>query len=144
MQRLLDLTCFAANIRRADRAVSRLYGTELRKTGLGPTQFTLLAVLSRLEEARQGDLAGSLAIDSTTLTRTLNRLEERGWLASRTGDDRRERWVRLTTRGRRRFEAALPHWRVAQDRLREALGEASWSNLLEQLVEVTRVAESAK
>lgn len=144
MTQLFNLTCFAANLRRADRAVARLYGAELRKSGLGPTQFTLLVVLSRLEEARQGDLAGSLAIDSTTLTRTLDRLEEQGWVASRPGDDRRERWVRLTNRGRRRLEAALPHWRTAQNRLREALGDKSWSDLLEQLDEVTRVAESAQ
>lgn len=139
----MDLPCFSANLRRASRAVGRLYGSELRKSGLETTQFTLLAVLARLDEAMQGELAQRLAIDSTTLTRTLGRLEERGWIASRPGEDRRERWIRLTPRGRRRYEAALPHWQTAQDRLRKALGEENWSPLLERLVEVTRAAEAA-
>ncbi len=139
----MDLPGFSANLRRASRAVGRLYGSELRKSGLETTQFTLLAVLAQREEAMQGELAHGLAIDSTTLTRTLGRLEERGWVTSRPGEDRRERWIRLTPRGRRRYEAALPHWHAAQERLRKALGEESWSPLLERLVEVTRAAEAA-
>ncbi len=139
----MELPCFSANLRRAERAVGRLYGSEIRKSGVGPNQFTLLVALSRLDEATQGELAERLAIDSTTLTRTLGRLEERGWVASRHGDDRRQRWVRLTARGRRRLEAALPHWEAAQARLRKALGDESWALLLERLVEVTRAAEAA-
>ena len=139
----MDLPCFSANLRRASRAVGRLYGAELRKSGLEATQFTLLAVLASLGEAMQGDLAQRLAIDSTTLTRTLGRLEERGWVASRSGEDRRERWIRLTPRGRGRYETALPHWHAAQDRLRKALGDENWSPILERLVEVTRAAEAA-
>ncbi len=139
----MDLPCFSANLRRAERAVGRLYGSEIRKSGLAPTQFTLLMALSRLDDVTQGELAERLAIDSTTLTRTLGRLEEQGWVASRPGDDRRERWVRLTLKGRRRLEAALPHWESAQARLRKALGDESWSFLLERLVEVTRAAEAA-
>lgn len=139
----MDLPCFSANLRRASRAVGRLYGSELRKSGLETTQFTLLGVLARLDETMQGELAQGLAIDSTTLTRTLGRLEERGWVASRPGEDRRERWIRLTPRGRRRYEAALPRWQAAQERLRKALGGENWSPLLERLVEVTRAAEVA-
>jgi DNA-binding MarR family transcriptional regulator len=140
---LMDLPCFSANLRRASRAVSRLYGAEIRKGGVEPTQFTLLAVLAQLDEAMQGELVEKLAIDSTTLTRTLARLEQRGWVVSRAGVDRRERWIRLTARGRRRYEAALPHWQAAQERLRKALGEENWAPLLERLVVVARAAEVA-
>lgn len=140
---LLDLPCLASNLRRADRAVARLYRSEIRKSGIEPTQFTLLAVLSRREEASQGELAEWLAIDSTTLTRTLGRLEERGWIVSRPGEDRRERWLRLTARGRSRLEAARPHWERAQARLRGVLGDAEWGSMLEGLVELTRAAEAA-
>ena len=139
----MDLPCFAANLRRANRAVARLYGSEIRKSGLEPTQYTLLAVLAHLDEAMQGELAERLALDSTTLTRTLGRLEERGWIVSRAGEDRRQRWIRLTARGRRRFEAALPYWQAAQERLRKALGEEDWSFMLKRFVEVTRAAEVA-
>jgi DNA-binding MarR family transcriptional regulator len=140
---LMILPCFAANLRRAERAVGRLYASEVRKGGLEPAQFTLLMALARIDEVRQGELAGRLAIDSTTLTRTLRRLEEKTWVASRHGEDRRERWLRITPRGRRRLERAIPHWEAAQDRLRKSLGEENWSLLLERLVEVTRAAEVA-
>lgn len=139
----MELPCFSANLRRAERAVGRLYGSEIRKSGIGPNQFTLLAVLSRLDEVTQGELAERLALDSTTLTRTLARLEDRGWIASRPGDDRRERWVRLTPRGKRRLAAARPYWKAAQARLRKALGDETWALLLERLMDVTRAAEAA-
>lgn len=139
----MELPCFSANLRRAERAVGRLYGSEIRKSGIGPNQFTLLAVLSRLDEVTQGELAERLALDSTTLTRTLARLEDRGWIASRPGDDRRERWVRLTPRGKRRLAAARPYWKAAQARLRKALDDETWALLLERLMDVTRAAEAA-
>jgi hypothetical protein len=43
----------------------------IRSLGLRATQFTLLQALSQAGEVSQGTLAGILAIDSTTLTRTL-------------------------------------------------------------------------
>ena len=141
-QPLMELPCFAANLRRAERAVSRLYASEIRKSGLEPTQFTLLTALARVEEARQGQLADRLAVDSTTLTRTLGRLEERGWVTSRRGDDRRERWFRITPSGSKRLESAIPHWEAAQRRMRRSLG-SDWSPLLKRLVRVTRAADVA-
>jgi DNA-binding MarR family transcriptional regulator len=140
---LMKLPCFSANLRRASRVVSRMYAAEVRKGGLEPSQFTLLMALDGLGETTQGELAERLAIDSTTLTRTLLPLERRGWIASRAGTDRRRRWLRITASGKVRMERVRPHWARAQKRLRQALGEESWSALMEGLVHVTRAAEAA-
>jgi DNA-binding MarR family transcriptional regulator len=45
--------------------------SRIRPLGLRATQFTLLQALSQAGEVSQGTLGGILAIDSTTLTRTL-------------------------------------------------------------------------
>ena len=82
---LMDLPCLAANLRRADRAVGRLYGSEIRRSGIEPTQFTLLSVLAHLDEATQGELAERLAVDYTTQNRTLGRIEERGCIKTPPG-----------------------------------------------------------
>src|SRR5207302_1262306 len=72
------LPCACANLRRAARAVTRDYEAALKATGLNPTQHTLLQALDLLGLSPQGALGELLAIDSTTLTRTLRPLERGG------------------------------------------------------------------
>jgi DNA-binding MarR family transcriptional regulator len=129
-----------ASFRRSARALTQLYDEAMRPTGLRGTQFTILQALSLTGEITQGDLGEILAMDSTTLTRTLEILGRRGWIAKRQGKDRRERWLRLTPAGRTQFNAALPAWQKVQDRLRRQLGHERWQALLQLTEEVTAAA----
>ena len=61
--------------------------------------------MSLAGEVSQGTLGEILAIDSTTLTRTLAIMERQGWIASRPGKDRRERWLSLSKAGKVRIQA---------------------------------------
>ncbi len=134
------LPCACANLRRAARAVSQVYDEELRGTGLTIAQFTLLQALSLAGEIMQGGLGRLLVIDSTTLTRTLKPLERKGWIRRRTGKDRRERQIVLTSSGRSRFERATPAWNRAQDRLRRKVGRRKWATLMDELSRVADVS----
>jgi DNA-binding MarR family transcriptional regulator len=111
----------------------------LRPSGLRTTQFTILQVLSSVEEATQGQLGKILAMDSTTLTRTLQIMARRRWIAERPGRDRRERWLRLARAGRLRLERALPDWEKVQTPLRARLGEERWPALIELTDEMTSI-----
>ena len=124
------LPCACATLRRASRAVTQVYNRALDGSGLEVTQFTFLQVLATAGELTQGRMAGLLAIDSTTLSRSLKPLERAGWIASRSGADRRERILRLTVAGRRVLEQALPGWRGAQEQLRKRLGDAAWNLMM--------------
>jgi DNA-binding MarR family transcriptional regulator len=108
---------------------------------MNPTQFTLLQFLSRFGEVAQGELGELLAIDTTTLTRTLEPLRKSGWVRVRAGDDRRERRWSLTAAGDRQRAEAAPHWEAAQARLRARLGTSRFQSLLSELADV---AESAR
>ena len=130
--------CLCAALRQAARAVTRLYDTELRGTGLRVTQFTLLCILSRSGEVRQGELGELASIDETTLTRSLRPLEKGGWVAIRTGSDRREKRVAITVAGSTKLREARLAWSRAQKRLRRLLPGETWNLLLEALPDVTR------
>ncbi|HYO16357.1 MAG TPA: MarR family transcriptional regulator [Thermoanaerobaculia bacterium] len=136
---LPTLPCSCASLRRATRAVTQLYDEELRPLGLRATQFTLLQTLATAGEISQGGLGRILALDSTTLTRTLAPLQQHGWAKSRPGADRRERLYSLTREGQAVLEEARPLWERAQDRLRSSLGEPEWE-ALQQLLDRTTVA----
>ncbi len=140
---LPPLPCACASLRRAARAVTQLYDDELRPTGLNTAQFTLLKVLAGGGPVTQGGLGSVLAIDSTTLSRTLRPLEARGWITCAPGKDRRERRIELTGTGRGTLAGAAPAWERAQRRLRSRLGEGRWATLLADLARVAGLARRA-
>jgi len=129
-----------ASFRRASRALTQLYDETLRPLGLRATQFTILQVLSRAGKVSQGELGQMLAIDSTTLTRTLRIMGREGWIAERRGKDRRKRLLRLSKDGRHQFNSALPPWEKAQAQLRHQLGDKRWHDLLRLTNKVTTLA----
>ena len=142
-QELTELPCACANLRRASRAVTQLYSQEFRATGLEPTQFTSLMALASWGRVNQGELAERLAIDSTTLTRTLAPLRRRGWIRVQPGADRRERLFELTPAGRRKFLQARPHWELAQRRLQNLFKSTEWTRLQQGLVKLAEAAQRA-
>jgi len=134
------LPCTSANLRRAARAVTRLYNQELRSEEIEVTQFTILMTLEQAVEISQGKLGKLLALDSTTLTRMLGLLRKRGWIQEKEGEDRRFRLIRLTSAGRAKLQHSLPHWKRAQDRMQSALGEDTMRQLTGLLAQVTAMA----
>ena len=138
--RLPTLDCACASLRRAARAVTRAYESELRNSKLRVTQFTLLQVLERMGTSPQSALGELLALDSTTLSRTLRPLARAGWIREGKGTDQREvRWS-LTPGGRRLLARAKPAWQRAQARLRAGLLPAHWKMLIDDLPTVAAVA----
>jgi DNA-binding MarR family transcriptional regulator len=135
--------CLCNALRQATRAVSRLYDEELRGAGLRTTQYSLLQRLRRAGEVRQRDLGGLTSLDETTHTRNLRPVIDAGWVAIRPGEDRREKLVRLTDAGAAKLRETRPAWERAQERLRSRLPEGIWSNLMDILPELTRLADTA-
>jgi DNA-binding MarR family transcriptional regulator len=125
------LPCLCANLRRAARALTQLYEQELRPLGLRSTQMTILQALSHTGEISQGRLGQILAMDSTSLTRTIAIMSREGWITERRGEDRRERRLRLSDAGEKQLKRALPVWEKVQARVRHQLGGQSWNSLMQ-------------
>src|SRR5690348_2035002 len=140
--KVLGLPCACANMRRATRAITQLYDAALRPSGLRITQFTLLQVLERTgAPVTQAALGNFLALDSTTLTRTLGPLERAKWIRRVEGDDARERRIVLAPLGLRVLERATPAWKRVQRRLRTDLGQRDWAALQKVLTTARTAAE---
>src|SRR5260370_2832787 len=135
--------CLRNALRQASRAVSRLYDEELRGVGLRTTQYSLLCHLRRAGQVRQRDLSGLTSLDETTLTRNLRPLIDSGWVAIATGEDRREKLLRLTEAGAAKLRQARPAWERAQQRARSRLPDGAWSGLLATLPDLARLADEA-
>ena len=137
---LPNLPCLCASLRRASRALTQLYDEAVRPLGLRGTQFTVLQALSIAGEVTQGRLGEILAIDSTTLTRTLAVMRNRRWIETRRGRDGRERLLKLSKTGWEQLDRASPAWQGVQDRLRSEVGDERWAEMFRQTSEITSVA----
>lgn len=138
---VVPLPCACANIRRAARLVTQLYDQDLRRAGIRVTQFTLLQALVQAGSISQGKLGDVLGLDSTTLTRTLTLLRNKGWIQAECGEDRRQVWLTLTAEGKREYGRAKPYWLSAQKRLRRALGETHWQQLMETAIRTAALTQ---
>ena len=134
------MPCMCGSLRRTARAITNVYEEALRPLGLRASQFTILQMLSLAGEVSQRQLGEMLAMDSTTLTRTLQIMDRQGWIAERHGSDRRERWLRLAKGGETQLNRALPVWEKVQSRVRRQLGRESWRDLLKLTKEATELA----
>jgi len=113
--------------------VTQLYDEVLRPTGLRITQFSILGATMAMEPITVTRLAEATVTDRTTLTRNLKLLEKQGLIRVAPGNDRREREVALTSRGRQALVRTLPLWEKAQAHVVEGLGEERWKDLRQEL-----------
>jgi DNA-binding MarR family transcriptional regulator len=133
------LECLCASFRRAARALSQHYDEAMRPLDLTPTQFTILQALSLAGTVHQRKLGEILAMDTTTLTRTLVIMARHGWVEKLPGSDRRERQIRLARPGSDLLNRALPVWQKVQARLKRKLGGDAWQTLVALTNNVTSV-----
>jgi DNA-binding MarR family transcriptional regulator len=129
-------TCACFKVRKAARAITKLYEEVLRPTGLRATQFSLLVATRVMGPVTVVKLAQIMVMDRTTLTRNLQVLEKRGLISIKPGEDRREREVTLTAVGMEVLTKAVPLWEETQERVKKGLGEERLHNLLGDLSEM--------
>jgi DNA-binding MarR family transcriptional regulator len=132
-------SCVCNTLRMASRAVTQLYDDVLRPSGLRVTQFSILATIARMGEVNLRQLEGTLAIDQTTLTRSLKLLERDGVTERVPHPDGRIKAMRLTSKGRRILKVAQPLWAQAQGMVLREIGMKTWADAQRHLARLLSV-----
>jgi DNA-binding MarR family transcriptional regulator len=114
--------CIAVRLRLLNRVVTNFYDDALRPLGLKVSQLNLLVVTARLGLARPARVCEILQLDTSTLSRNIERMRAHGWLENVPDEDARAQPFRLTPQGRRLIEKAVPAWEEAQRQAAELLG----------------------
>jgi DNA-binding MarR family transcriptional regulator len=131
--------CACSDLRKAMRAVSRMYDDFLRDAGINVKQFSLLRSIRKEKEISVSTLSRYMVMDRTSITRALAPLERDGLIDSRVGSDKRIRIVSLTKKGDKLVADAEPRWGQAQTALMEAIGDERWTLLRTVLRDTTRM-----
>lgn len=115
--------CPAWHARLAARRITQFFEARMSASGLSIAQFGLMAQIAAAEDDTLGALAVRMGLDQSTLSRNLKGLEEAGLIEIAVArDDQRRRMVWLTETGALRLQAALPHWRAAEEEIRGRVG----------------------
>ncbi len=115
--------CIAVRLRLLNRVVTNLYDDALRPLGLKVSQLNILVVAAKLGLARPSEVCDLLQLDTSTLSRNVERMRAHGWLEIVPAEDARTQPFRLTAQGKRLLERAVPAWEQAQQKARELLSE---------------------
>ena len=136
------LPCACTTLRKASRAVARLYERHLAEVGLSATQFAILRALERGGTSNLRPLADELVMERTSLYRAIAPLERGGLIViEAAAGDARARRASLTAAGSRRIAEALPHWQAAQATFLEGFGADTYGRLVDDLRRVIAQSE---
>ena len=129
-----DDMCFAMRARRLSRLLTRRYEDELRESGLTVPQFTLLAAIIKHEPIAPADLGRRLDLEKSTLSRTVAKMIENGWLKEGYENEGRK-GLATTGPGRERLRQAASLWRAIQARAIETFGPNS-DDMLDRMIDM--------
>lgn len=131
--------CLGLRVRVLNRVLSSIYDDALRPCGLKVSQLTILVVIANRGTVRPADIGALIHMDNSTLSRNLERIRRQGWIEIAADDsDARAHPVRLTGKGRKVLECAIPRWEEAQGQARARLGDegaGALHSLAERLME---------
>lgn len=133
--------CVCFQLRRTSRAVTQLYDAAFQSCGIRSTQFALLVAVAKEQPIAISALGTLLVIDSTTLSRSLGKLQRMGHIHVVRGADRRERLVRLSQKGRRILSKSLPHWKKVQAKVVSMLAQPDWLEIQKSLDGIKQVSQ---
>src|ERR1044072_7052729 len=104
----ISKTCIAVRLRLLNRVITNFYDEALRPLGLKVSQLNILVVAAKLGLARPSQVCDILQLDTSTLSRNVERMRAKDWLEVVHGEDARTQPFRLTAQGKRLLERAIP------------------------------------
>lgn len=120
-------SCIANKVRVLNRSVTAIYDEALRPHGLKVSQMNVLVAVAAMGGARPSDVGRVLSLEKSTLSRNVERMAERGWLAVGEGPDGRSQILGVTPAGRAVLKAIYPAWRRAQSEALKLLGRTNYA-----------------
>jgi DNA-binding MarR family transcriptional regulator len=135
--------CHCLPLRMVHRIVTGVYDAALRPHDLRVAQMNVLVAIAKMgDEATPARVSRYLLIEKSTLSRDLERMQERGWIAA--DPEGAGRKLRLTADGRRLLERVLPAWEAAQKETEALLGKSATDALRATAARVrTRLHDSS-
>jgi DNA-binding MarR family transcriptional regulator len=114
--------CLAVRLRMLNRVITNIYDDALRPLGVKTSQLNILVATAHAGLAKPAEVCHTLQLDTSTLSRNVERMKANGWLEVVPDEDGRAQPFRLTAKGKKLVARAKPAWEMAQKKATELLG----------------------
>ena len=131
--------CTNLRLRMATRRLTQRYDAALADHGITVPQFSLLAALAREPDQSITDLARTLRIERTAVSRNLDLLARQELVRIEPAAAGNVRIVNLAERGHAKLLEAYPAWEQTQNDVKGQLGSRKWKQLLRLLGELDAI-----
>ena len=117
--------CLCTSIRKSSRNISNIYKSYLKQSGLtiNPNQLSILAATSLLDCPSIFEISKNLSMERTTLLRNFNVMKKLGLIEIYVASGNRQKLAKLTKEGEDTLSKIYPFWKMAQNKVKEVLGE---------------------
>ncbi|MEM1496225.1 MarR family transcriptional regulator [Bacillus velezensis] len=92
-------------INQCARLITKKANERLEPFGLYSSQWSILYCLKTIGSMTQKEIWSYLNVEAPTVTRTIKRLEENGWIQREQGEDKREKLVVLTKEAELKYDS---------------------------------------
>jgi len=117
--------CLCTSIRKSSRNISNIYKSYLKQSGLtiNPNQVSILVATSLLDCPSISEISKNLSMERTTLLRNFNVMKNLGLIEIYAASGNRQKFAKLTKEGEDTLSRIYPFWKMAQDKVKEVMGE---------------------
>jgi DNA-binding MarR family transcriptional regulator len=142
-ENIIARECLAVRLRILNRVVTKIYDDALRPLGVKTSQLNILVVTAKLGLARPAEVCERLLMDTSTLSRNVERMMGKDWLEVVEDDDGRAQPFRLTAKGRKLLDRAMPSWENAQEKVKKLIGVDTMASI-DDAIQRVRADKSSK
>ena len=125
--------CVFTTVRKANRVLFRRYQEALAPTGISIVQLSILRALERHGPMSLVRLADDLAMERTSLYRTIDPLVEASMVKVFKAESGKAKIAELTIEGQKTIERVMPYWAKAQEGILDEIDGGDWLALHKML-----------
>ena len=126
---LLNTHTLFHGVHQLSRELSKHLNEALEPFGLYSAQWAVLFVLKEKGTLTQSDLCQYLAVEAPPMTRTIQRLLKQEYIVQKQGEDKRKKFIHLSTKALEEF----PKWEAAVNKANQSLLTSFPENSQEEL-----------
>lgn len=136
---------YCSRVKQSWHAISRMYNTEATRHELTTTVGFILLQINNRNGVPSTSIGPSLGMEPTSLTRTLNQMEEKG-LIVRTRDktDARRVLIRLTPKGKLKRDISRKAVKTFNEEIEKSIGGAKLKVFNEVIEKINSIAAVRK
>ena len=131
------MNLYGHKVNQLARSFTKKLNEKISPLGLYSSQWAIVVYLYEKKQCTQIELSQYLMVEAPTITRTLARMEEMGWVTREYGNNKREKHIKLTEKA---YEMFIK-WNLVSDNIEvEATKDISkdeldvFNNVLEKMI----------